>query len=95
MAPLNFLHSELVVREGQVIQVTLSGNAANVLLLTDYNFEKYRRKEDFTAAAGGYYRETPIILHPPYPGHWHLIIDLAGEAGEVQASVTLRPERSD
>jgi hypothetical protein len=89
---MNFLHSELVVPEGHLVQVALAGQAANVLLLDDANHGRYVREEDVHAAAGGYYTESPVMLRPPWAGRWHLVVDLGGAPGEVRASVVLRPD---
>jgi len=82
---LAFLHSRLELDEDQRVQVSLAGHVANVFLLDDENYERYRRAESYIHRSGGFYSRSPAILKPPAPGAWHLIIDLAG-SGEVTAS---------
>lgn len=81
---MNYLHYELQVGSGDVVEVTLD-SAANVQLLDDANYANYQagRSFDYT---GGYAKSSPCRLRPPRPGRWHLVIDLGGHAGTVSAS---------
>jgi len=88
----HFLHTELSLEADDVIQVTLAGDEANVLLLDDDTFAAYRAGQPFRQAAGGHFRQSPVVLRPPRPGTWHVVIDLGGLPGEVQASVVVRPD---
>jgi hypothetical protein len=83
---MEYLHKELDLAEGDIVEVNLSGNAANVLLLDSTNFQNYRQRRTYQYA-GGYARTSPFRLQAPHAGHWHLVIDLGGGAGRVQASV--------
>jgi hypothetical protein len=65
--------------------VTLAGTAANVLLLDDENVENYRKGKPYRGE-GGYARTSPFPIHVPRSGRWHLVVDLGGGAGRVQAS---------
>ena len=87
---MNYLHYELDLKDGDVVEVTLD-KQANVRLLDDTNFSTYRRGGRHTYHGGGLARQSPIRLVPPYPGRWHLVIDLGGYAGAVQASVRTLP----
>jgi hypothetical protein len=82
---MNFLHYDLQLGPGEGVQVTLD-KQANVRLLDDSNFERYKRGEQHTYY-GGLAKVSPVHLRPPQPGHWHVVIDLGGYAGTVQASV--------
>jgi hypothetical protein len=88
---MNFLHSELSLTADDVVQVTLAGDEANVLLLDDANFAHYRDGRAFRHDAGGLFTHSPVLLVPPQAGLWHLVIDLGGREGDVQASVAIRP----
>lgn len=83
---MEYLHKELDLSEGDVVEVTLAGNAANVLLLDSMNFENYRAGRAYSYH-GGYVRTSPYRIQAPRPGRWHLVVDLGGAAGRVQASV--------
>jgi hypothetical protein len=82
---MNFLHYDLDLSTGDLVEVTLD-KQANVRLLDDLNFAKYKRGEKHSYY-GGRATKSPIRLHPPHAGHWHLVIDLGGYPGTVRASV--------
>jgi hypothetical protein len=82
---MDFLHYDLQLESGDVVEVTLD-KQANVRLLDEINFSYYRRGERHTYY-GGLAKVSPVRLSPPYAGHWHLVIDLGGYAGTVKASV--------
>jgi len=84
---VNYLHYDLNLRQGQVVEVTLD-KQANVRLLDDSNYSKYKRGQRHTYY-GGLTQQSPAHLSPPHPGHWNLIIDLGGYVGRVRAGVTV------
>lgn len=86
---MNFLHYELDLKANDVVEVTLD-KQANVRLLDSANYSQYRRGEKHQYY-GGLAKTSPTKLTTPRSGHWHLVIDLGGYAGQVNASVrTLR-----
>ena len=82
---MEYLHQEFDLNQNDVVEVTLAGNAANVLLLDSPNYQAYRDGRQYQYH-GGYARTSPYRIPAPQPGHWHLVVDLAGGAGRVQAS---------
>lgn len=82
---MNYLHYELQLNANDIVEVTLD-KQANVRLLDDINFSNYQNGQSHNYY-GGSAKVSPARLRPPYPGHWHLVIDLGGYAGTVQASV--------
>ena len=82
---MNYLHYDLNLNLGQFVEVTLD-KQANVRLLDESNFNKYKRGQKHTYH-GGQAKSSPIRLTPPQSGHWHLVIDLGGYPGTVHASV--------
>ncbi len=90
---MDFLHTDFHGGPREVAVVTLDGQA-NVMLLDDCNFQAYRRGATFRYT-GGLAKRSPVRLSPPHDGHWHVVVDLGGYAGNVRASVRiLRPERA-
>jgi hypothetical protein len=88
---VQFLHHDLGHQErGRVVEVTLRGNAANVLLLDSTNFNRYRRGGRYTYH-GGHVTRSPYHAVIPRSAHWHLVVDLGGHAGRVNASVQVLP----
>lgn len=87
----NFIHSDLGQRKrGDVVEVTLSGSAANVRLLDSTNFSRYRRGQRHTAY-GGLAKRSPVRLPIPRSGHWHLAVDMQGQRGRVKTSTRVIP----
>jgi hypothetical protein len=83
---MNFLHYEVTTAPGEAIRVILRGNAANVLVMDDTNYQKYRAGEEYKYF-GRYYDRSPAIIRPPNGGRWHVVINLGGYAGNVNAVV--------
>lgn len=82
---MNFLHYEVDLRPGDVVEVTLD-KQANVRLLDGPNYNRYQIGEQHTYY-GGLARQSPVRLSPPHSGHWHVVVDLGGYSGTVRASV--------
>ena len=85
MWAMNYLHYDLQVGPGEIVEVTLD-KQANVRLLDDINYSNYQRGQQHKYH-GGLAKVSPVHLRPPSPGHWHVVIDLGGYAGTVRASV--------
>lgn len=87
---MNYLHYDLDLAAGDVVEVTLD-KQANVRLLDEINFSNYRSGAHHTYHGGGLAKQSPVRLAPPHAGRWYLVIDLGGYPGTVRASVrTLR-----
>lgn len=82
-----FLHYSINAGPTKMVQVTLD-SWANVLLLDDNNFDRYRRGERYQYY-GGYVDTSPYQIRPPHYGHWNVVIDRGGYTGTVKASVNL------
>jgi hypothetical protein len=75
---------------GEIVMVTLSGNAANVRLMDSSNFSSYksgRRHKYF----GGLAKRSPVRLQIPHSGHWYVTVDLQGLRGSVKSSIQIVP----
>ena len=75
---------------GEIVEVTLSGNAANVRLLDSANFSSYKngRKHRYY---GGLAKKSPVRIEIPRSGHWHVVVDMMGLSGTSRASVGMLP----
>ena len=81
-----FIHSDLGSRSrGDVVEVTLSGSAANVMLMDTSNFNSYKNGRRFHYT-GGLARQSPVRLQVPSSGRWHAVVDMRGLRGNVRAS---------
>lgn len=88
---MKFIHTTLGLRKGgEIVEVTLSGNAANVRLMDSSNFQSYKngRKHRYY---GGHITRSPARLKIPRAGNWHVVVDTGGHAGRVKSSVRVLP----
>ncbi|MBN1460003.1 MAG: DUF1883 domain-containing protein [Armatimonadetes bacterium] len=84
---MEFLHTDFWGGSESVAVVTVDARC-NVLLLSDLDFAAYRRGGAF-GYHGGWATQSPVRLVPPHHGHWHLVVDLGGGAGQVRAQVRI------
>lgn len=83
---MQFIHNDLgQLSGGELVLVTLD-KAANVKLMDSGNFISYRHGRDHRFYGGGA-RRSPARIPVPHAGHWHVTIDLGGDAGNVRAGV--------
>ncbi|MGE6397073.1 DUF1883 domain-containing protein [Chryseobacterium scophthalmum] len=78
------------LKRGQQVKVTLSGNAANVRLMDNSNFQNYKNGRSHRYA-GGLVKKSPVVLSVPSTGHWYLTVDMQGLRGTTNASVQVLP----
>ena len=84
---MSFLHTDFTGGPDNVVVVTLDGQA-NVMLLDDREFSAYRTGGRFSYR-GGWATQSPVQLRPPSYGHWHVVVDLGGRAGQVRAGIRI------
>ncbi len=82
---MGHLHWEFHASGRAAIEVTLD-KQANVLLLDSVNYANYRSWRQFRYH-GGLAKQSPVWLHPPHAGRWHVVVDPVG--GRVRASARL------
>jgi hypothetical protein len=88
---VNFVHHDLGYRSrGDIVEITLSGNAANVRLLDSSNFSSYRNGRQHRYY-GGLAKQSPVRLAIPHSGHWHVAVDMQGLRGQVRSSARVLP----
>lgn len=83
---MDFLHTRVHLQEGGAVQVKLYCAEANVRIMDDLNFRRYRSGSSHDCF-GGHYQESPAIIHPPHAGAWNVVIDQDGSTGNVEASI--------
>lgn len=84
---MKFLHWEVDAVNGTVVRVELDSQA-NVMLMDSINFSSYRSGRQFRYF-GGHAKRSPVLLSAPHAGHWHVVVDLGGYGGHVNASVSV------
>jgi hypothetical protein len=78
------------LEQGQVVEITLSGSAANVRLMDFSNLTAYRNGRQHSAY-GGLMQRSPARIVVPQSGHWYMTVDMAGLRGQTRASYRLLP----
>jgi hypothetical protein len=92
---MRFFHHNLGQRSsGEVVEVTLRGNAAYVRLMDSSNFYNYKQGRDYKFY-GGLVKNSPICLEIPYASRWHMVVDLKGLGGNVRAAVQVLSPTSE
>lgn len=84
---MKYLHYTFNAGPNNIIQVKLSSRA-NVLLLDNLNYNNYHNSQGYKYY-GGYVTTSPYNIRPPRSENWHLVIDSAGNEGEITASVNI------
>ena len=84
---MNYLDYPLEINGGCTVEVALD-NSANVQLLDESNFRKYKTREPYSYY-GGFAKKSPYYLKVPKSGKWHVVVDLGGFSGRVRASVSV------
>ena len=88
---MKFVHHDLGQRKsGEIVEITLSGNAANVRLLDSSSFSSYRNGRSHRAY-GGLAKKSPVRLQIPRSDHWHVAVDMQGLRGSVRSSARVLP----
>ena len=88
---MRFNHWNLGHRNrGDVVVVTISGNAANVRLLDSSNFQSYKSGRQHRYY-GGLITRSPAEIPVPHSGNWHVAVDMQGLRGQSRASVQVVP----
>ncbi len=88
---MRFIHHDLGYRQaGEVVEVNLAGNAANVRLLDSTNFSSYKsgRRHRYI---GGLAKKSPVRLAIPSSDTWYVAVDMMGLRGSVRSSARMMP----
>lgn len=88
---IEFSHHDLgQVKSGAIVEVTLSGRAANVRLMNNSNFSNFKAGRKHTYK-GGLVKRSPVHFKIPTSGHWHVTVDMIGLRGSVRSSARILP----
>lgn len=91
---MRFNHWNLGHRErGDVVVVTVQGNATNVRLLDSSNFQDYQNGRGHRYY-GGLINRSPSEIPIPHSGSWHVVSDMQGLSGQSRISVQVEPRAS-
>ncbi len=87
-----YIHSDLGhCDRGEIIEVTLTGSAANVRLVDSSNYSAYKqgRKHRYI---GGLAKKSPVRLAIPHSGRWYAVVDMQGLRGTTRAGFHKLPQ---
>ncbi len=88
---MQFTHYDLGNKDrGEIVEIILSGSAANVRLMDSSNFQSYRNGRQHRYF-GGLAKQSPVRLQIPNSGHWHVTVDMQGLRGTVRSSIRMLP----
>jgi len=88
---MNFTHYDLGnLSSGQIVEVTLSGSAANVRLMDSSNFSSFKAGRQHRYI-GGLVKQSPYRMQVPNSGRWHVTVDMNGLRGTVRSSARVLP----
>lgn len=88
---MNFTKYDLgYLERGRIVEIVLQGNAANVRLMDNTNFNNYKNGKSHRYI-GGLAKQSPIRLQTTHAGHWYVTVDLAGLRGSVKSGVRVLP----
>jgi hypothetical protein len=88
---MKFTYYDLGYQErGQIVEITLSGSAANVRLMDSSNYQNYKNGRDHRYY-GGLAKQSPIRLPIPNSGYWYVTVDLQGLVGSTNSSIRILP----
>ena len=79
------------LQRGDVVEVTLSGSAANVRLLDSTNYQNYRSRRRHRYY-GGLVKRSPVRIPIPHSGIWYVVVDMQGLRGTTKSSVRVIPK---
>ena len=88
---MKFWHWDLGSRHaGEVVEVTISGTAANVRLVDSSNFQALKAGGRHNYH-GGHVIRSPFRVPIPHDGHWYIVLDYGGFSGNGRAGVRVLP----
>ncbi|HAT3656900.1 TPA: DUF1883 domain-containing protein [Citrobacter freundii] len=88
---MDFLHKRMHLNAGDTVVVQCS-HQCNVLLMTDSNFNSYKRGAGFQHhGGGGFFTHLPARLVVPSSGTWNVTIDLGGGSANIRHSISIIP----
>ena len=77
-------------KRGEIVEVTLRGSAANVLLVDSTNKRNYEAGRR-TSYIGGLVKRSPHRMAIPRSGHWYVLVTMDGMRGRSNAAVRVLP----
>jgi hypothetical protein len=91
---MNFQKYDLGHRnQGDVVEVTLQGSAANVRLMDSSNYNSFKSGREHRYH-GGLAKRSPVRIPVPHSGSWYVTVDMQGLRGSVRSSIRVIPAQA-
>ena len=88
---MKFIHHDLgQCKSGEIVEINLSGSAANVRLMDSSNLQSYKNGRNHKYI-GGLATKSPVRLQIPRSGRWHVAVDMTGLRGNIKSSARILP----
>lgn len=87
---VDHLHQQFEAISGDVLEVRIS-RPAWVRVLDSGQYESFLRHGPYRYH-GGFFERSPVQIPIPRSGPWHLVVDLGGGTGKVQADMRILPQ---
>ena len=75
---------------GAVVELHISGNAANVWLMDSSKYSQYKSGRS-VRAQGGHTTSSPVRMQTASSGHWYAVADLGGYPGRLGLRAVVLP----
>jgi hypothetical protein len=88
---MKFIQHNLGFRKGgEIVEISLSGSAANVRLMDSSNLNNYKNGREHRYY-GGLIKQSPFRIPIPHSGNWYVTVDMQGLRGSVRTSARILP----
>lgn len=87
---MDFLHTQLHLRAGDMVEVFVS-HPCTILVLDTNEFEHYLRGESYICHHGGYFEVLPARITSPADGSWHIVIDAGRFVPDMSHDIRIYP----
>ena len=84
---MQFVHWREYLNAGETVVVNCS-HRCNVRLMSDSDFESYRRGSAHHYF-GGHYERLPARIAAPSCGYWNVTLDVGGDSASIRHSMTV------
>jgi hypothetical protein len=84
---MQFVHWREYLDAGDIVVVNCS-HRCNVSLMSDSDFESYRRGGTHRYH-GGHYERLPARIAAPSSGYWNIALDLGGGSASIRHSMNV------
>jgi Domain of unknown function (DUF1883) len=78
----DFFYDRQYLEAGDIVIVNCD-HQCNVMVMTDQDFDRYKRGDRFNYH-GGHYKSLPARIPVPSTGWWNAVLDLGGGSANIR-----------